>query len=195
MAKREKDAMERVCSQGLMEHRHKQPVCLSGEDVLKSIFIFLFRETIDVLQLQAISKWFYDHAIPGILAKWDLPLPWYLACPEVKRLRKTLLCQARSFVGKPLRVVDDRFNFSQSRCIQIANNLYSLSYSNPMQITMYQDPQSTHTLKISQDSDPMCFRGFALACWKERYLYITGGFAAGEQENNYVSELDLVELD
>ena len=41
----------------------------------------------------------------------------------------------------------------------------------------------------------MSYRGFALACWKERYLYITGGFTAGKQENNYVSELDLVELD
>ena len=69
--------------------------------------------------------------------------------------------------------------------------LYAISQGSPMTCTVYQNPESTHTLKIGKTSLKRDLRGFSLACWQERFLYITGGFSKGESESAKVHEYDI----
>ena len=177
--------MQQLCDKidsGCQVELYPEVPILANNIICAHISLYLPR--IEFLQLQQMCKKFYAKVMPILQERFERPNLLFFAYPESKQLRNTLLVVTEFMKGKPIRVVHEGLDTGQHRFIQVGSVLYSLSFGDPMKLTMYSDPQSPHTIQISDGYLKLNLRGFAVACWDKRFLYISGGFAPGGTQSS-----------
>ena len=130
-------------------------------------------------------------AIARLQKCWSLPNVYFLVCPESRELRNIVLVMTEIQKSKPLRFKHESLSLKDHKWLQIHESLYSVSYTNPMKITKFANPYSVKAMTTGTASVNLQLRGFAVACWIQQFLYVTGGFTPGKGETNLVRQIDL----